>query len=526
MRAQTSQREYDPVTILDTTLRDGAQAEGITYSLSDKLHIAAMLDSLAIHYIEAGNPYSNPKDIALFENIAMKNARCVAFCATRRKDTVAEEDEGLLTTLNTGVGTVALFGKASVMHVDEILKTSREENLSMIADSVSLICKKGVDVIFDAEHFFDGYKLDKGYAMETLSHAHGAGAQILCLCDTNGATFPQEIFEITEEVVKQFPSAVIGIHAHDDCGMAVANSIMAYTAGARHIQGTLLGMGERCGNASLSAIIPNLQLKLGVPCIPEECLGRLTGAVRYLSEISNVYLPHNMPYVGKSAFAHKAGMHAAGVLKNSASFEHVNPKLVGNERKILVSEMAGKSTLFSKLSEVFPEISAKQAEELLFEIKQRERQGFAYEASDASFIVLARKLLFQYPPFYSLINFKIINEQPAKKGTSAMAVVKISVGDQYELSCAEGLGPVNAMDKALRSALTTFYPCLEHMRLIDFKVRVLDTKVGTDAVVRVLIESTDGVNTWTTVGVSADIIEASFMALSDSIEYMLLSEVK
>lgn len=521
----------DNLTILDTTLRDGAQAEGIWYSQSDKLHILKMLDSIFIDYIELGNPYSNPKDIEVFNkayNLPLNNSKIVAFCSTRKKNSEVDKDDALLSTLKSNAPTVAIFGKSSKMHVLEVLKTTEDENISMIYESVKFMKDNGREVIFDAEHFFDGFLQDSEYAIKTVTAAYSAGADIICLCDTNGGTFTKDIYEITKKAVKSFPDTVIGIHAHNDCGCAVANSITAYLAGARHIQGTLLGMGERCGNASLSTIIPNLQLKMGIECIPYFALEQLTSAARYLSEISNVYLPPNTPYVGKSAFSHKAGMHIDGVLKNSKTFEHIDPKSVGNERKFLVSEMAGKSTLISRASEFIPDFEdySQQVKPLLFEIKKQEQSGFQYEVADASFELFVRKFLGLYSPFYNLVNFKIINEQPAEIGRCAVAIVKIKVGDNYKLSSAEGIGPVNAMDLALRKALSVFYPCLKNMHLIDFKVRVLNTKIGTDAVVRVLIESTDGNDNWTTIGVSADIIEASFMALSDSIEYMLLAEEK
>ncbi len=514
------------VTIFDSTLRDGAQAEGVSFSVEDKIKVVKALDELGISYIEAGNPGSNPKDLEFFERIKtvkLNNAKIAAFGSTRRRDISPAEDGNLQALLGAGTDTVAVFGKTWDFHVTDIINTSLQENLEMIYDTISYLKEKGREVIFDAEHFFDGYKNNPEYAMKALDAACQGGADCLCLCDTNGGTFPQEIFDITSKVADRFDVAV-GVHCHNDCGMAVANSVMAVQAGATHVQGVMTGFGERCGNANLSTIIPNLQCKLGYNCIPEENMSHLTHTAREVSEIANLKLSIREPYVGKCAFAHKGGMHVDGVCKNSKSFEHIDPSVVGNERRFLTSEVAGRTTILSMVQKINPRIEKNSPEtsKIIDRLKELEYEGYQFEGADGAFELLVRKSLGKYKPFFELENFKIIGEH----GQTASAVIKVKVDGTEEITAAEGDGPVNALDKALRKALEVFYPALSAVHLTDYKVRVLDSNSATASKVRVLIESSDGEASWTTVGVSKDIIEASWIALVDSIEYKLIKDIE
>lgn len=518
------------VDILDSTLRDGAQAEGISFSVEDKIKIIQALDQLGIAYIEAGNPGSNPKDIEFFERmrtVSLKNAKLTAFGSTRRRDITVEEDKNVQSLLTANTPAVTIFGKAWDFHVTEIIKTTLDENLAMITETLAFFKKKGKEVIFDAEHFFDGYKANPDYAMKALEAAVKGGADCLVLCDTNGGSFPNEVYEIVKKVKDTFPIKV-GIHTHNDCGMAVANAIMAVEAGAEHVQGTYTGFGERCGNANLSSIIPSLQIKKQIHCIPDEQLKNLTYTARKISEISNITLNERDPYVGNSAFAHKGGMHIDGVCKAAISFEHVDPSLVGNRRRFLMSEVAGRKTILDKIREINPAITkeSEETEVIIQRLKELEHQGYQFEGAESTFELIIRKQLGKYKPFFELEQFKLINEQPAKSGCSASALIKVKVDGRSEITAAEGDGPVHALDKALRKALEVFYPELHHVHLTDFKVRVIDSNKATAAKVRVLIESTDGESVWTTVGVSTDIIDASWIALVDSIEYKLLKELE
>ncbi|HEY8443225.1 MAG TPA: citramalate synthase [Clostridia bacterium] len=516
------------IEIFDSTLRDGAQSEGINFSIEDKLEIVKTLDAFGVTYIEAGNPGSNPKDLEFFQRVKELNLKStlVAFGATRRKDIKPEEDKNLASLLTADTSTVAIFGKSWKLHVTEIINTTPEENLNMIKDTVAYLKSKGKRVIYDAEHFFDGYKADAEYAFETLKAACEGGAEVLVLCDTNGGCFPHEIYEITKKVIEQFKGVKIGIHCHNDTSCAEANSIMAVKAGATHIQGTFIGYGERCGNANLSSIIPSLQLKLGYACVSQEKMATLTATARKIAEISNISLAQFLPYVGSSAFTHKAGMHADGVLKVRQSFEHINPEAVGNERKFVLSEIAGRNAVVNKIRRYFPELTKDNPKvtDILNIIKEMEREGYQFEGADATFLLIVYKALGLYSPQFELISYKTITQVPSEEMLSATAVVKIKVMDKYELTCSQGDGPVNALDIALRKALEFFYPSLSKMSLIDYKVRVLDSQAATAAKVRVLITSTDGSETWTTVGVSTDIIEASFKALVDSLEYKLMMD--
>jgi len=518
------------VDILDSTLRDGAQAEGISFSVEDKLKIVRTLDDLGVAYNEAGNPGSNPKDIEFFErmrHVKLKNAKLAAFGSTRRRDITVEEDSNVQSLLSAGTPVIVIFGKSWDFHVTDVIRTTLEENLNMIRETVAFFKKKKKEVIFDAEHFYDGYKSNPDYAMKALQAAVEGGADCLVLCDTNGGSFPGEVYEITKKVTETFKTR-IGIHTHNDAGMAVANSIMAVEAGASHVQGTYLGFGERCGNANLSTIIPNLQLKKGIICIPQDNMHKLTHAARKIAEISNITMNERDPYVGNSAFAHKGGMHIDGVTKATRSFEHVDPDLVGNKRRFLMSEVAGRRTILDKIREICPSVTkeSKEAEAVVNKLKELEHQGYQFEGAESSFELVIRKQLGKYQPFFELESFKLITEQPVKSGPSASALIKVMVDGKSEITAAEGNGPVHALDRALRKALEVFYPELSSVHLTDFKVRVIDSESATAAKVRVLIESTDGETVWTTVGVSTDIIEASWIALVDSIEYKLIKDLE
>lgn len=513
--------------IFDSTLRDGAQGANISFSVDDKLKVIETLDKLGVDFIEAGNPFSNPAEMQFFQRIAglkLEHAKIVAFGSTRRKGISAEEDSNLQSLLAAGTEYVAIFGKSHIRHVTDVIKATPEENLAMIESSVRYLTSQGKKVIFDAEHFFDGYKTDEAYAFKSLQAAHDAGAYCLSLCDTNGGIFPDEAYAITKKVTEAFPDLIVAIHSHNDGGLAVANSIEAVKAGAKQIQGTFLGFGERCGNANLSTIICNLQLKRGYECIPAEHLKDIYESAMTIAETANTAVPANQPYIGMNAFAHKAGMHADGVLKYSSSFEHIDPETIGNKRKFLLSEISGKSAIYDKLKKYFPALdkNGKEMGEIVAALKERALQGYQYEAAEASFILLVEKLLGKYKNSFGLINYKIINEQPAIEGKVASAIIKVRVNGVTKIAASDGEGPVHAMDLALRSALSDFYPEIAQVTLTDFKVRVLDSDKATAAKVRVLITSANSSDSWTTVGVSEDIIEASWRALTDSIDYALM----
>ncbi len=517
------------IEIFDTTLRDGAQGEGISFSLEDKLNIAQKLCKLGIAFIEAGNPGSNPKDMEFFRRageLELGQTQLVAFGSTRKKDTPVERDEGCAALLSAGTRWVAIFGKSWDLHVRDVLRTTLPENLRMIRDTVSFLKEQGRQVVFDAEHFFDGYKSDPDFARQAVLAARDAGADRIVLCDTNGGTFPEEIGRITQEMVELL-GVPVGIHAHNDTGCAVAAAMAAVEAGASQVQGTYIGFGERCGNTNLSTIIPNLQMKKGYRCIPEDKLVRLGKTARYIAQVTNLVLSPNMPYVGRSAFAHKGGMHVDGVAKNTLSFEHITPESVGNRRQILLSEFAGRTAIAGKIAALDSSITrdSQVTAELIEKLKGLEYQGFAFESAAASFELFALKQLGKYRPAFDLEYFKTLGEQPAVNvERCCSAIVKVRVGESIEMTSAEGDGPVHALDIALRKALEVFYPCLSQVRLIDYKVRVMEGHRATAAIVRVLIESTDGVSTWTTVGCSADIIDASWQALRDSMEYKLMKD--
>lgn len=515
------------IEIFDSTLRDGAQGEGISFSVEDKLNITAELDCLGVDYIEAGNPASNRKDCEFFEEMKrrpLQHAKLVAFGSTRRKGGTVEQDAGCQALLAAGTPVVAIFGKSWELHVREVLCTTLEENLAMIRDTVAYFVQQGRQVFYDAEHFFDGYKSNPAYALQTLRAAQEAGASRLVLCDTNGGCFPDEVQRMTAQVVAQ-AAVPVGIHCHNDMGCALGNTFMALCAGASHVQGTFLGIGERCGNANLAVIIPSLQLKQGYACIPPENLCRLTETAAAIAEILNITVPDNLPYVGRSAFAHKGGMHVDGVNKVAASFEHIDPALVGNKRHILLSEVAGRSALLGRIQEVDPSIGkdSPEAQGIVEMLKSLEYQGYEFESAAASFELMIRKFLGRYRPHFEVVLFRIMGEKATgQQQEPSSAMVKVRVGDKYEMTADEGDGPVHACDRALRRALSGFFPQLAGVRLIDYKVRVLDPGSATAAKVRVLAVSTDGRHTWTTVGVSPDIINASVKALTDSLEYKLM----
>ena len=512
----------------DSTLRDGAQAQGVSFSVEDKLKIVERLDELGIAYIEAGNPGSNPKDLEFFTRVGalpLKHARIIAFGSTRKVGIAVEDDKNLQSLLAANTAAVAIFGKSWDYQVTDILRTTLDENLRMIGSTVEYLKRHGREVVFDAEHFFDGYQANPEYALATLAAAADAGVDTLCLCDTNGGTFPSEIHRITATVVQRFP-VQIGIHCHNDSEMAVANSIAAVQAGAVQVQGTINGIGERCGNANLCSIIPNLQLKLGMEGIPGDNLQHLTSVARFVSEVANVALGDKAPFVGNDAFSHKGGMHIDAVAKNPISYEHINPEQVGNVRHILVSEVAGRSALLAKIHAVDATLTKDSADtkRILDHLKALEHEGYQFESAESSFELLLYKLLGRYQPFFELKEYTVVIHEPARDGINSSATISIAVDGQEENTTADGDGPVNALDKAMRRALERFYPAIRDVKLTDYKVRVLDSDKASAARVRVLIESADHLGSWTTIGVSTDIIDASWRALIDAIEYKLMRD--
>ncbi len=521
------------VEILDSTLRDGAQGEGISFSVQDKIHICQALDELGIGLIEAGNPGSNPKDMEFFQEmkkIQLKTSKLAAFGSTRRKDIKCAEDVNLQSLIAAGTEWVVIFGKSWTFQVTDIIKTTLEENLAMIRDTCAFLKEQGKRVVYDAEHFFTGFQDDPEYALKSLEAAVEGGAETLSLCETKGGCMLKDCEKAVRAAVERIGGrAVIGIHTHNDCGLAVANSLIAVEAGARHVQGTFLGFGERTGNANLSCIIPDLQLKLGYKCIEDDKMKNLTSIAKRVAEITNIALDPQLPFVGGAAFSHKAGMHIDAVLKNPEAYEHISPDSVGNERVFLMSEVAGRSTIIEKIQKIDPSItkSSPQVAELVAKMKELEFEGYQFEGADGSFELLARKVIGRYKPFFTLHYYQTngVNPRP-EEGVCACAQIKVEVEGQIEVTAGEGDGPVNALDIALRKALSRFYPAVNQIRLTDYKVRVLDGKSATAAKVRVLIESSDGKSTWTTVGVSCDVMEASWLALCDSFEYKLINDIE
>lgn len=513
------------VEILDTTLRDGVQAAGVIFSLEDKIKLVRALDKLGVSYIEAGNPFSNPKDAELFrfarDKLRLKNSRLAAFGMTRRSGVRAEDDAGLRALLACGAHIASIVGKASISQVRDVLGVSAEENLAMIEDTARFLTSHGMSVFFDAEHFFDGYREDPAYALSTLEAACRGGAARLSLCDTNGGTLPRAVAEAVHEVTARF-SVPVAIHCHNDAGLATAGTLAAVEAGATQVQGTINGYGERCGNANLCEVLPNLELKMGMRALPEGSLALLCDTARLISELANLNMDESMPYVGRNAFAHKGGMHIDGVLKRRDSFEHIDPKLVGNRRRLLISEVAGRSALLTRLKKVAPELTRESEAtiRILENIKALEAEGYSFEDADGSLTLRILDALGRRPAFFKVLDFHVFS-RPDPGMLNAQAYVKVSVGDRVEITADEGDGPVNALDLALRKALSRFYPVLGNMRLSDFKVRVV-AGTGTGSSVRVHIDSTDGKNVFSTVGVSTNVIEASFIALTDSIDCLLM----
>ncbi|WP_136604399.1 citramalate synthase [Paenibacillus dokdonensis] len=517
------------ISIFDTTLRDGTQGEGVSLSADDKLKIAKKLDDLGVQYIEGGIPGSNSKDIEFFKRVQQLglSAKITAFGSTRRKDSQADQDANLKRMIESGAQAATLVGKSWDFHVHTALQTTLEENLAMIYDSIAYLKQQGLEVIFDAEHFFDGYKNNPEYAVSVLKKAHEAGADWLVMCDTNGGTLPHEISGIVTTLHTGLPQANLGIHTHNDCELAVANTLSAVQAGARQVQGTINGYGERCGNANLCSIIPNLQLKLGYECIGEERLKQLTNTARYVSEIANVNMPVNQPYVGNAAFAHKGGIHVSAILRDSRTYEHIVPEWVGNKQRVLVSDLAGQSNIVSKAHDMGLDFDStnESSRKVIDKIKDLEHQGYTFEAADASLELLLRETGEEMKELFTFESFKMLVEKTAGRPVVSEAFVKLNVAGNNVYTAAEGNGPVNALDNALRKALVQYFPTIKEMHLSDYKVRVLDEKDATAAKVRVLIESRDINNSWNTVGVSENVIEASWEALVDSMRYALLGQI-
>ncbi len=523
------------IELYDTTLRDGAQTEGISFSVVDKINITRKLDELGIHYIEGGWPGSNPKDIEFFRqarSLKLSHAVLVAFGSTRHPNARVEDDTSLLALADAGVRVATLVGKSSDLQVTQVLETTLEENLSMIADSIRFLKGKGMTVFFDAEHFFDGFKSNPAYSLRCLTAAAEAGADCLVLCDTNGGALTDEVVAAVKAARKITP-VPLGIHAHNDTELAVANTLAAVKAGVTHIQGTINGYGERCGNANLCSIIPSLKLKMGIDCVTDEQLAKLTEIARYVSETANLIPDAHQPFVGASAFSHKAGYHVSGLAKWEDSYQHIDPARVGNRQRAVVSELSGKRNIIYKAKELGINLPAqgKEIQRLLDKIKLLESRGFQYENAEASFEMLLHRAEPEYQPLFELVDFMVLVETrrraPTHKSleeTLAEAMIKVRVGGVLIHTAAEGNGPVNALDQALRKALLQFYPNLASVKLVDYKVRILEESTGTESLVRVLIASSDGVEEWTTVGSSTNIIEASWLALTDSVEYWLLKQ--
>jgi 2-isopropylmalate synthase len=513
----------EQVKLYDTTLRDGMQGEGMSLSASEKARVVLALDKLGVQMIEAGFPSSNPKEEELFAQLAeldLEQATICAFGMTRRRGTAPEDDPALQTLVAAFTPVVTLVGKTWGLHLEKVTKVSREENLAMIGDSVGFCCDQGKRVVYDAEHFFDAYRDDSAYALECLEAAVAAGAENVTLCDTNGSSLPDQIAAATREVVRKLGTrAEIGIHVHDDAGCGVANSLAAVGEGARMVQGTVNGYGERCGNANLTTILPNLQLKLGYEVVTAEQLASLTETVHFIDELCNVTQNPDAPYVGRNAFAHKGGMHVAGVEADARTFEHIDPGAVGNGRAVLPSELSGKATIRAQAAQVGLELDDAAAARAVEELKRREHDGYHYEAAPASFELLLRREAGTYKPLFRLESFRVVVEKHADGEVTTEASIKVELDGKRYFQAAEGDGPVNALDKALRAAIADQYPHLADISLTNYKVRILDEDKGTAAVTRVLLDSSNHEREWGTTGVSENIIEASWEALVDSLEY-------
>ena len=511
----------------DTTLRDGSQAEGVSFSVADKLAIAARLDSFGIDYIEGGFPMSNPKEQEFFEEVKkldLKTAKVVAFGATRRANATVENDISLQALLACQAPAVTMVGKTWDMHVTDVLKCTLDDNLEICSSSVKYVKEHGREVIFDAEHFFDGYKANPEYSLQVLQAAVNAGADVICLCETNGGCLPHEVYDITKAVCDKFPNTTVGIHTHNDTDCAVANTLAAVGAGARHTQGTINGIGERTGNANLCTIIPNLAIKLGFDLTCKDKLNTLTELSRFIFEIANLSPSTSMPYVGESAFAHKAGLHIDAIRKNKSTYEHISPEQVGNERRFLISELSGSANMMAKLENKNLGQDKALARKVLAMVQNLENEGYQFESAEASFDILIHKALGTFKQSFTLDKYHVDAERNTQGKIVTEATVKLQVDGVTEHVVSEGDGPVNALDGALRKALEPFYPNIKDMHLIDYKVRVVNGRAGTAAKVRVVIESQDKDTIWGTVGVSENIIEASWLALVDSVEYKLLKD--
>ncbi len=517
--------------LYDTTLRDGSQGEGVNFSVNDKLRIAQRLDDFGMHYIEGGWPGSNPKDAEFFKQakgLRFQHARLAAFGSTRKAHTPVERDPQIHMLLDAETPVVTMVAKTSALHVTHVLETTLEENLAMIGDSISFFKQHGKEVMHDAEHFFDGFKLDKAYALATLRAARDAGADWLVLCDTNGGTMPWEISEITREVIqtlREDPGARpvrFGIHTHNDAGVAVANALAAVRAGCEQVQGTINGLGERVGNCDLVTTLANLKLKMGDHCVSDEQLRGLTDLSRFVFEIANLTPDIRQPYVGQAAFAHKGGIHVAAILKVEESYQHIDPTRVGNQKRVLVSELSGRGNIAYKAQELGLHPESAEVRQVLQKIKELENQGFFFEGADASVALMLRRARPDYTPLFELIDYMVVVEHREGRGVLAEASVKIRVDDEIAHTVAEGNGPVNALDLAVRKALLPHYPKIKKVRLTDYKVRIVDGNKATGSTTRVTIESTNGLHHWTTVGCSSNIVDASWQALADSIEYALL----
>lgn len=526
-----TERDHEPgpppspgwrVDIYDTTLRDGSQGEGVSYTVSDKLRIAERLDQFGIAFVEGGWPGSNPKDAEFFERakqMPWQTAKLCAFGSTRRANVSAEEDQNLQALVQCGAPVCTLFGKTWTLHVTDVLRTTLDKNLEMIEESIAFLVRAGRRVMYDAEHFFDGYRADPEYALATLDAAKRGGAETLVLCDTNGGSLPWQVEKVVSAVLERIDHP-LGIHAHDDTGCGVANSIAAVRAGATQVQGTIGGVGERCGNANLSVIVPNLALKLGVTCLPQGQLRELTEVTRFVAEVANLSPHKGMPYVGRSAFAHKGGVHVAAMRRHVDSYQHVDPGLVGNEMRVVVSDLSGRGNVLSKAEELGIEVGDGGDVEVLSAIKEAEARGLSYEGAEASVWLLLRRQAAEYVPLFEVLDYQAMVGR--RQGVEFVeATVRLSVEGQVVHTAGDGNGPVGALDSALRKALCSYYPDIEKIHLADYKVRILDSRSGTGATTRVLIDSRDEQGGWSTVGASSNIIEASMAALVDSLEYGL-----
>ena len=514
------------IFVYDTTLRDGAQSEGISLSCNDKLRIAQKLDDAGVDYIECGWPGSNPKDAEFYQRLnelGIKDATIPAFGSTCRVGSNPEEDANIKALMDANTPVCTIVGKTWTLHVADVLQTTLEENLRIIQESIRYLKSQGKEVIYDAEHFFDGFKADKDYSYKTMQAAVNGGADALVVCDTNGGTLPHEVSTIVAQIKQHFPEIILGVHCHNDSACAVANTVVAVQAGVSHIQGTINGYGERCGNANLCSVIPDLELKLGYKCLPDGKLKNLYDLSHFVAEIANLSPDEHLPYVGSSSFAHKGGIHVAAMRRNIDSYQHIDPKLVGNKMRTVVSELSGRGSLLSKAEEYNIDIDDKKhLGELLSHIKDLESRGFSFESAEASIALMMRRLQKDYKPPFEMIDYSATVEHRKGRGIFSEAMIKIKVNNEVIHTIAEGNGPVNALDAALRKGLIPLFPKIEHFQLTDYKVRIIDGNNGTAATTRVLIDTQNDLDRWSTVGASPNIIEASWLALIDSIEYGLV----